>query len=157
MNSRGAPREISSNEQGEDLKKKKVFSSKISTNSSYRLKILAIFHEFFSEDQKKKGLRSKNFMKFGVSPQKLRKYGWQTLIWASICTLVAPSLLISSGHNPRLGRLNFCLGGHKQSFGGGTAPECPRGAGPEELRLVNTNLYGLWRLLDRKLNPSLPF
>ena len=33
--------------------KKKVFSSKISTNSSYRLKILAIFHEFLSEDKKK--------------------------------------------------------------------------------------------------------
>ena len=50
-------------------------------------------------------------MKFGVSPQKLRNYRWQTSIWASICTPVAPSLLISSGHSPR-------LGGHKQSFGG---------------------------------------
>ena len=28
--------------------KKKVFSSKISSNSSYRLRIFAIFHEFFS-------------------------------------------------------------------------------------------------------------
>ena len=35
-------------------KKRKVFSSKISTNSGYRLKILAILHEFLSEDQKKK-------------------------------------------------------------------------------------------------------
>ena len=34
--------------------KKKVFSSNISTNSSYRRRILAIFHEFFSDDQKKK-------------------------------------------------------------------------------------------------------
>ena len=34
--------------------KKKVFSSKIFTNSGYRLKILAIFHQFLSEDQKKK-------------------------------------------------------------------------------------------------------
>ena len=42
-------------------------------------------------------------MKFGVSPQKLRKYRWQTPIWASICTPVAPNLLISSGHSPRLG------------------------------------------------------
>ena len=41
------------NEQGED-QKQKVFSSKIFTNSSYRLKILTIFHEFYSEDQKKK-------------------------------------------------------------------------------------------------------
>ena len=31
-------------------KKKKVFSSKIFTNSSYRLKIFAIYDEFFTED-----------------------------------------------------------------------------------------------------------
>ena len=37
-----------SNEKGED--KKKVFSTKISTNSGYRLKILAIFPEFLNED-----------------------------------------------------------------------------------------------------------
>ena len=43
-----------SNELGEDKKKKKVFSSKMSTNSDYRLKIVAIFHEFLSEDQKNK-------------------------------------------------------------------------------------------------------
>ena len=36
------------------IKKKKIFSSKIFTNSGYRLKILAIFHEFLSEDQKNK-------------------------------------------------------------------------------------------------------
>ena len=34
-------------------KKRKVFSSKIYTNSGYRLKILAIFNEFLSEYQKK--------------------------------------------------------------------------------------------------------
>ena len=54
--------------------KKKVFSSKISTNFGYRLKFL----RFFTNSQaktKKKGLRSKSFMKYGVSPQKLRKYG----------------------------------------------------------------------------------
>ena len=34
--------------------KKKVFSAKISTNSGCRLKTLAIFREFVSEDQKKK-------------------------------------------------------------------------------------------------------
>ena len=59
-------------EQGED-QKEKVFSSKISTNSGYRLKILAIFHEFLSEDKKKRGLRPKGFIRSGVSPQKLRK------------------------------------------------------------------------------------
>ena len=59
-------------------KKKKVFSSNISTNSGYRLKILAIFHDFLSEDQKnknKKGLRPRTYMKSAVSPQKLRKFG----------------------------------------------------------------------------------
>ena len=62
-------------------------------------------------------------MKSGVSPQKLRKYGWQTPIWASICPPVAPSLL------------NF-FGGTVLAWGaqvviwGSTAPECPpRGAG----------------------------
>ena len=64
--------------------------------------------------QKKKGPLPKNVMKSGVSPQKLQKYRWQTPIWASICTPVAPSLLISSGHIPRLGGHNFRLGVHKQ-------------------------------------------
>ena len=41
-------------------RKKKVFTSKISTNSVYRLKILAIFHEFSSEDLKKRS----SFQKF---------------------------------------------------------------------------------------------
>ena len=31
----------------------------------------------------------------------------------------------ATGHSPRLGVHNFRLGGHKQSFGGGMAPECP--------------------------------
>ena len=56
---------------------KKVFSSKISTNSCYRLKILAIFHKFLSVDQKKKkkGHRPRNYMKSGVSLQQFQKYG----------------------------------------------------------------------------------
>ena len=65
-------------------------------------------------------------MKSGVSPQKLQKYRWQTPIWTSICTPVAPSLLISSEHSPRLGGHNFRLGGTSTSSHlGGTAPECP--------------------------------
>ena len=44
----------------------------------------------------KKGLHPKSIVKSGVSPQKLRKYRSQTPIWASICTPVAPSLLVSS-------------------------------------------------------------
>ena len=69
-------------------------------------------------------------MKSGVSPQKFRKYRWQTPIRASICTSAAPSLLISSGHSPRLGGHNFRLGGHKQSFGGHGPGMPPCGAGP---------------------------
>ena len=79
--------------------------------SGYRLKILAIFHEFLGEDKKKKKVFCpKHVTKSGVSPKKLRKSGWQTPIWVSICTPEAPSLLISSGHSPRLGH-NFRLGG----------------------------------------------
>ena len=49
--------------------------AKLSTKSGHRLKILAIFHVYLSEDQKK-GLRSITFLKSGVSPQKLQKYGY---------------------------------------------------------------------------------
>ena len=64
-------------------------------------------------------------MKSGVSPQKLRKHRRQTPIWASICTPVAPSLLIFSGHSPRLRGHNFRSGGAQAVIWGGTAPECP--------------------------------
>ena len=63
-----------------------------------KLEIQALFHP-------------KNVMKYGVSPQ-------NTPIWASICTPVAPSLLIYLGHSPRLGGVQFSFGEHKQSFGG---------------------------------------
>ena len=74
--STGARETYSSVDQTKKVKtKKKVFNTKVSTNTGYRLKILAIFLEFLNEDQKKerKGLRSKSFMKSGVSPQKLQK------------------------------------------------------------------------------------
>ena len=51
-----------------------------------------------------------------VSPQK-------TLIWTSICAPEAPSLLISSGHNPRLG------GGTSSQLGGHGPGMPPGGAG----------------------------
>ena len=68
--------------------------------------------------EKKKGLYPKYVTKSGVSPQK-------TLIWISICAPEAPSLLISSGHSPRLGGHNFRLGGAQAVNWGGTAPVCP--------------------------------
>ena len=45
---------------------KKILSTKISTNSCCRLKILAIFREFLSDPPKKK--QKKSFWKPGVSP-----------------------------------------------------------------------------------------
>ena len=71
--------------------------------------------------KKKKGLHPKNVTKSGVSPQK-------TLIWTSICAPEATSLLISSGHSPRLGEHNFCLGGTSSQLGGhgrGLPPVAP--------------------------------
>ena len=63
-------------------------------------------------------------MKSGISPQKLLKYRSQTPIWASIGTPVAPSLLISSGHSPRLGGAQFSFGEAQAVIWGGKAPEC---------------------------------
>ena len=77
-----------------------------------------------SKKKKKKDRHPKNVMQSGVTPQKLRKYRWQTPIWASLCTPVAPSLLISSGHSPRLGGTIFVWGGTNSHLGG-MAPECP--------------------------------
>ena len=72
--------------------------------------------------QKKKGLHPKNVIKSGV----IRKYRWQTSIWAPLCTSEAPDLLIFSEHSPRLGgEHNFRLGGHKQSFGGARPRNAP--------------------------------
>ena len=68
-------------------------------------------------------------MKSGVSPQKFQKYRWRTPIWASICTPVAPSLLISSGHSPRLGGTSSHLGGH----GPGMPPRDAESVGVEVL------------------------
>ena len=61
-------------------------------------------------------------MKFVVSPQ-------NTPIWASICTPVAPILLISSGHSPRLGGTVFVWGGTSNHLGGARFRYAPRGAG----------------------------
>ena len=61
-------------------------------------------------------------MKSGVSLQKLRKYRSQTPIWASICTPVAPSLLISSGR--------VLAWGAQAVIWGARPRNAPRGAGP---------------------------
>ena len=72
-----------SNKQGEEQKVKGIFRPKS--------EIQAVFTAKNRCSPKKK-----------VFIQK-RCQSTKTLIWTSICTPEAPSLLISSGHNPRLG------------------------------------------------------
>ena len=57
---RGHEKIYSSVDQTKKVKtKKKVFSTKVYTNSGYGLKILAIFLEFLNEDQKKRSSSQK--------------------------------------------------------------------------------------------------
>ena len=99
------------------------FPAKIRTSRGFSGRKQVIFE--------KKDLLPKNVMKSGVSPQKLRKCRWHTPIWASICSAVAPSLLISSGHSPRLwrGGTIFVWGGTSSHLGGHGPGMPPRGAG----------------------------
>ena len=129
--------------------KKKVFSSKISSNSSCRLKILAIFLELLSKDQKKKRSSSQNFYEIRCEYTKILK------IRAVNTNLGVLSLdLHSNSPEPvnffgaqslRRGA-QFSFGGHKQSFGGhgpGMPPPQWRRAfvapkrGPSEFKLFN--------------------
>ena len=84
--------------------KKKRSSLKLEGIFRPKSQIQAVFPVENRWSPKKKCLHRNNVTKSGVSPQK-------TLIWTSICAPEASSLLISSGHSPR-------LGGHKQSVGG---------------------------------------
>ena len=90
---------------------------------------LWLYQMIFKNKIKKKGLHPKNVTKSAVSPQK-------TPIWASICTPVAPSLLISSGHSPRLEGHNFRLGGTSSQLGGHGPGMPPLGAA-SALRILN--------------------
>ena len=115
----------------------KVRSKKSKGFSGRNRKCKRFFRPKTGDLQKKKGLHPKNVAKSGVSPTK-------TIISTSICTPEAPSLLIFSGHSPRLGghnfRLgghNFRLGGHKQSVGGAQPRYALRGAGSD----LCTNWY----------------
>ena len=63
-----------------------------------------------------------------MSVQKITKILVANTKWASICTPVATSLLISSGRSPRLAEHNFRFVGTSSHLGGDTAPECPPAA-----------------------------
>ena len=112
--------------------KKKVFSSKISTILLFISKILRCSANSKLKNKKKEKKvfvpkYTRSFMKFGVNPQKLRKNSSCSrflrrlaLFWeskASICTPLAPSLLISSGHSPRLWGTIFVWGAQAVIWG----------------------------------------
>ena len=82
-----------------------------------------IFRPKTGDLQKKKSSSQKR--------HKIRCQSTKTLICASICAPEARSLLISSGHSPRLGGHNFRLGGTRSQLGGyGPAmPPCAAGSG----------------------------
>ena len=129
MNSRGAREIYSSVDQTNKVKtKKKVFSSKIFTNSGHRLKILAIFHEFLSVEQKKKKSSFQKFYEIRCESTKIRK------IRAVNTNLGVLGLDLHSnspepvnffGAQSSLGGAQFSFGGAQAVIWGGTAPECP--------------------------------
>ena len=130
VNSRGAgAREIyfSVDQTNKVKTKKKVFSSKIFTNFGYPLKILAIFHEFLSEDQKmkKKGLRIKNFYEIRCESTKITKIRVANTNLGHDLHSSSPEPLNFFGAQSSLGGAQFSFGGAQAVIWGGTAPECP--------------------------------
>ena len=108
--------------------KKKVFSSKISTNSGHRLKILAIFHEFLSVEQKKKRSSSQKFCEIrceSTKITKIRAVNTNLGVLGLDLHFNSPKPVNFFGAQSSLGGAQFSFGGHKQSFGGSMAPECP--------------------------------
>ena len=88
---------------------KTVFTTRNSTHSGCRLKILAIFHELFSEDQKKRSL-SQTFYEIRCESTKITKKRFL--------------LHFSSPESVNFFEVQFSLGEHSFHLGG-TAPECP--------------------------------
>ena len=103
-----------SNEQGEDQKFIQTFFP-AQSRWSPKKKSLHWNSEGFSG-------RNHKFNHFSGRKRVISK---KTPIWASICSPMAPSLLISSGHSPRLRGAQFLFGGGTSSHLGGTVPECP--------------------------------
>ena len=108
-------------------KKKRVFSSKISTNSGYRLKIRAIFHEFLNEDEKKRA-SSQKFYEIRCESTKIAKIRTvNTNLGVSGIDLHSnsPEPVNSFGAQSWLGGAQFSFGGAQAVTWGGTAPGCP--------------------------------
>ena len=133
---------------------KKVFSSKISTNSGYRIKILAIFQEFSSEDQKKKRSSSRKFYEIRCESIKITKLRVAN-------TDLGLDLHSSSPEPIHFFGAQSSLGGAQFSFGGARPRNAPRGGGPDanqpkfdvidKLRKVSTGRKLREWLLERGL------
>ena len=131
MNSRGAREVCSSVDQTKNVKtkkEKKVFSTNISTNSGCRLKIPAIFDEFLSKVQKKKKKRSstQKFYDIRCESTKVTKKQFLLVNFRALNNnlgVLDLDLHFSSPEPINFFGAQFSFGGHKQSFGGGTAPE----------------------------------
>ena len=139
VNLRGAREVYSSVEQTKKVNtKKKVFSTKISTNSSCCLKILATSHEFLSEDQKNRSL-SETFYEIRCESTKITKKQFLLANSRAVNTnlgVLGLDLLSSSsepanflGTQSSLGGHNFCLGAQAVIWGG-TARNASRDASP---------------------------
>ena len=114
----------------EDEKKEKVFSPKLATNSGHRLKILAIFHEFLSESQKKKKKRSsfQNFSEIRCESTKITQIRAINTYFGVLGFDLhsgSPEPVNFFGAQSSLGRAQFLFGGAQAVIWGGTAPECP--------------------------------
>ena len=101
--------------------KKKVFSSKISTNSSCRLKILAMFHEFLSKDQKKSS-SSQNFYEIQCVSTKITKI---RAVNTNLGVFLGLNLHSNSPEPVNFFGAPSSLGEAQAVIWGGTAPECP--------------------------------
>ena len=139
VNSRGAREVYSSMDQTKKVKTKKIkkgLRPKIFTNSGCRLKILAIFHEIWSEDQKKRS-SSQNLNEIRREFTKITKT--QFLLTNSRGINTNWGILGLDLHSSNLEPVNFF--GAQSSLGGAQAviwgarprnahPPPPRSAGP---------------------------
>ena len=108
--------EYGSNEKGEDQKKKKGLRPEISTNSGCRLKILAIFDEIWSEDQKKRS-SSQNLNEIRRKFTKITKR--QFLLTNSRAVNTGLGILGLDLHSSSLEPVNFFVA--QSSLGGAQA------------------------------------
>ena len=131
MNSKEAREVYSSVDQTKKLKtkKKKFFNANISTNSGCRFKILALFHEFSSEDQKKRSSSQKSYEIRCESTKITKRQFLHTNSRVVNPNNLGVLDLDSHSSSPETvnffgaqsslggGGHNFRLGEHKQSFG----------------------------------------